>query len=158
MGLSILRMYHQARGFQLAAERCLEEHEHPEQKTLPIQAIVNYALSCEIYLKAIYFFEHPDERVLKKHYFDELFYKKIPEEYQIKIQDQLKCIYTKEKIDTYVKEFSKIFEEYRYIYELNEDKREHFGFLCMFASALQNVVGELTHKYVLRLAGMEENK
>ena len=155
MGYHILRRYHQARGFQLAAERCLETREHPEQKTLPIQAIVNCAFACEVYLKAIYAFEHPEADKLWGHYLDEL-YNQLPDQYKVTIENKLATLYSKEDIERYLQEFRKIFEEYRYIYEMNSDDRTHFGFLHILASALQDVVGDLTHKYVLRLAGLED--
>lgn len=155
MGYHILRMYHQARGFQLAAERCLETREHPEQQTLPIQAIVNYAFACELYLKAIYTFENPETDNLRGHYLDKL-YGQLPCQYRVAIESKLAILYSKEDIERYLREFRKIFEEYRYIYEINSDERTHFGFLHNLATALQEVVGNLTHKYVLRLAGLED--
>lgn len=151
MAYHTLRMYHQARGFQLAAERCLEERESSEQRTLPIQAIVNCAFACEVYLKAIYAFEYPEADMPWGHYLDDL-YNQLPEEYKVKIENKLSFLYKKEDLDRFLKGFRKIFEEYRYIYEMESDSRIHFGFLHIFASALQDVVGELTHKYVLRMA------
>lgn len=153
MAYHILRMYHQARGFQLAAERCLEERENPEQRTLPIQAIVNCAFACEVYLKAIYAFEHPEVDKVWGHYLDDL-YNQLPGHYKVAIENKLDFLYKKEDIERFLKDFRKIFEEYRYVYEMNSDNRIHFGFLHIFSSALQDVVGELTHKYVLRMAEM----
>ena len=153
MAYHILRMYHQARGFQLAAERCLEERDNPEQRTLPIQAIVNCAFACEVYLKAIYAFEHPEADKLWGHHLDEL-YNQLPDAYKVKIENNLSFLYKKEDVGRLLQEFRKIFEEYRYIYEMEKDNRIHYGFVLIFASALQDIVGELTHKYVLRMAEM----
>lgn len=153
MAYHILRMYHQARGFQLAAERCLEEREDPEQRTLPIQAIVNCALACEIYLKAIYAFDHTEADKIWGHHLDEL-YNQLPDQYKAAIESKLAFLYKKAAIERFLQEFRKIFEEYRYIYEMNSDNRIHFGFLHILASTLQDVVGELTYKYVLRMVEM----
>lgn len=131
MAYNILRMYHQARGFQLAAERCLEERVNPEQRTLPIQAIVNCAFACEVYLKAIYAFEHAEADKVWGHYLDEL-YNQLPDQYKAAIENKLDFLYKKEDIEQFLKEFRKIFEEYRYIYEMNSDDRIHFGFLHFF--------------------------
>ena len=155
MAYHILRMYHQARGFQLATERCLEERENPEQRTLPIQAIVNCAFACEVYLKAIYASEHPEADKIRGHYLDEL-YNQLSDQYKVAIENKLAFLYKKEDIERLLQEFRKIFEEYRYIYEMNSDNRIHFAFLHVFVSALQDIVGELTHKYVLRMAELEE--
>ena len=66
----------------------------------------------------------------------------------------LLVLYKKENVYRFLQEFRKIFEEYRYIYEMNSDNRIHFGFLHILASTLQDVVGELIQKYVLRMAEM----
>lgn len=155
MAYSILVMYHQARGFQLAAERCLETREHPEQTELPIQAIVNITFACEVYLKAIYAFENPYADKLRGHNLRKL-YAQLSEDNRTAIEDRLSDLYTKEGISQYLETFGNIFEEYRYIYEIKSDDRTHFGFLHFFVGALQDVVGELTHRYVFRLAGLED--
>ena len=154
MAYDIRRMYHQARGFQLAAERCLEIRAHPEQTSLPIQAIVNYSFACEVYFKTIYAFENPEKDKLGQHYLDEL-YSKLSDCYKDRIANKLSAQYSREELLRCLQEFKKIFEEYRYIYEMNSDDRTNFGFLRDLSIILQDIVGEITQKYVLRLVGLE---
>jgi len=154
MVYDIRRMYHQARGFQLAAERCLEIREHSEQNSLPIQAIANYSFACEVYFKAIYAFEHPDQHELGKHYLD-ILYGQVSDFYKDKIASKLSSQYSREDILRYLCEFRNVFIEYRYIYEMDSDDRTNFSFLQTLSIILQDVVGELTQKYVLRLAGLK---
>ena len=155
MAYDIKRMYAQAKGFQLAAERCLEEREHPEQKWLPIQAIVCYAFSCEIYLKAIYTYEHPDSACIQGHYLDELF-NSISEESKTEIEHELLKSYSRDKIAQFICESRKIFEEFRYVYERDSDDRENIGFVCVFAEALEKLVGKMIWKTVFQMAGIED--
>jgi len=57
----------QARHFQLAAERCMEERQLPNNQFqwLPIPYVVNAAFACELYLKGI--LEKNDVKIPAKH-------------------------------------------------------------------------------------------
>ncbi len=135
MAYDIKRMYSQAKGFQLAGERCVEVREHPEQQWLPIQAIVCFSFACEIYLKAIYQYENPDSDRLMTHYLDDLF-GMISDEHKDYVRNELSKVYRTEDIEKYIKESSKVFEDYRYVYEADSDDRKHVGFVYSFSVAL----------------------
>ena len=157
MAYDVKRMYSQARGFQLAGERCVEVREHPEQQWLPIQAIVCFSFACEIYLKAIYQYENPDSDRLKIHNLDDLF-GMISDEHKDYIRNELSKDYRTEDIEKYIKQSSKVFEDYRYVYESDSDEREHVGFVYSFSVALERLVGKLIWKTVHLMAGIEWDK
>lgn len=154
MAYDIKRMYSQAKGFQLAGERCVEVREHPEQKWLPIQAIVCFSFACEIYLKAIYQYENPVSDRLKTHYLDDLF-GMISDEHKTYIRNELSKSYRAEDIEKLIKESRRVFEDYRYVYEFDSDEREHVGFVYSFSVALERLVGKMIWKTVYQMAGIE---
>ena len=148
--LKIMRMYAQANGFQKAAERCLKPIDI--EKGLPIQAIVCYSLACEILLKTIYAYEHPEiER--KKGHSHEVLFEELNERHQEQVKTLLRQSYSEVEIKKYISESSKLFEEYRYIYEQDSDPREHIGFVSIFSYVLMYVVHEVVWRAVFQETG-----
>jgi len=62
----------------------------------------------------------------------------------------------RDKIAQFICESRKIFEEYRYVYERDSDDRENIGFVCVFAEALEKLVGKMIWKTVFQMAGIED--
>lgn len=147
MKYDVRRMYKQARGFQLAGLRCIQIQEDEEQQWLPIQSIVNCAFACEIYLKAILDY---DDLNSNGHHLKELYDRLLPKR-KSALTNLLCKEYTAEQVERYFLEVNNVFVEYRYIYEMSEDHREHLGFVSDLASALTEIVGKLTQEYVLRM-------
>lgn len=103
-----------ADSFYSAAERCNEQrHMGNRFEWLPMPAIVNYAFSCEVYMKALLI--KPGEEI-KGHNLLELF-DKLPHEIQMSIQQAVDC--SKSPFHEMLKNSSDLFEECRYLYEYN---------------------------------------
>ena len=126
----------------------MEEREN--EGFLPIQAIVCYAFSCEIYLKAIYYWDNPKAENAGRHNLSSLF-EQLGQERKAEIINDLKTVYKKENILRYIQQSNGVFEHYRYVYEHESDDREHVGFVVAFSIALENLVGKLIWKETLQM-------
>lgn len=102
-----------ADSFYTAAERCNEQEYIGDHFIwLPVPAIVNYALSCEIYMKALLM--KPGAKENKVHNLLDLF-NILPSDIQTDIQQTIDC--SKSPFLEMLKNTSDLFEECRYVYE-----------------------------------------
>jgi len=102
-----------ADSFYNAAERCNEQQYIGDYfRWLPIPAIVNYAFSCEVYMKALLM--KPGEGANKGHNLLKLF-DSLPSEIQVEIQKTVDC--SKFPFRRMLENSSDLFVECRYIYE-----------------------------------------
>ena len=104
----IKRLRHQARGFQIAFERCACEG-FSESTLLYPPSVVCISLACEIYLKAIYYFENPESSVIKKHNLLSLF-EMIDGSYKERISSQLAPMFDEESLKEALSHIGRVFE------------------------------------------------
>ena len=158
MAFDIKRIYYTARSFQLAAERCIEKREDQDISALFIPSIVNSALACELYFKAIIYWDNPNKTAIKEHKLNKLFEMLSQERRQSILCKLEKYGIEKENVLRCLKQYGDIFVEYRYVYEIDSEDRNNFVFLSRLATELYDIVGELTWDSVYKMAGLERMK
>ena len=110
-------------------------------KMLWAPGFCSYSFACELEMKFIYFITY-ETLPSHVHGLDSLF-DILPNDIQIKIINSLASYCSKDEFDKNLKDYSRIFEQWRYKYEYSSINTMNKGFLIRFESILYNIAQNL---------------